>query len=340
MKELVNGLVSVIMSTYNTEEEYLRAAIESILEQTYKHIEFIIIDDCSTDASREIIGSYQDDRIRLICNETNLGLTKSLNKGLKAAHGEFIARMDSNDISLPDRLEKQVALMRAHPDLIASGSAIQYFGLRNDIVQKPALSPEEFRINLLFSNRYGIIHMTAMFRHALLLQHEITYNEAYRYAQDYRMWISCSQFGECGQMDQVLCKVSMISDGISVAKLEEQRACAQMAIKEQLAMLHITPSKEELERHEDFLFQRRPYDADSLAWVKRLIAANNAYNIYQPDVFAKILWNKWTEITYYGLVSRTGILEKVQMLAKLPYHCYGNLMSRGACTLRKRMKRK
>jgi len=100
--------ISVLMSVFNG-EAYLSEAIESILDQTYKNFEFIIINDCSTDNSKKILRKYAnaDKRIQLINNKQNLGLTKSLNFGLKNSHGEFVARMDSDDISLPIRLEEQ-----------------------------------------------------------------------------------------------------------------------------------------------------------------------------------------------------------------------------------------
>ena len=123
--ELKSGLVSVIMSNYNTPEEYLRESIESILNQTYSHIEFIIVDDCSTDNSLNVIKSYKDDRIVLIENTENLGLTKSLNKALKQAKGEFVARMDADDISLPTRFEKQVAFLKQNSDVDAIKALVE-----------------------------------------------------------------------------------------------------------------------------------------------------------------------------------------------------------------------
>ncbi len=112
------------MSVYNG-EKYLREAIDSILGQTFKDFEFLIIDDGSTDSSVEIIRSYADPRIRLIQNEENIGLSRSLNKGLKLARGEYIARMDADDISLPRRLAAQVGLLDKQPDIGLVGTSIQ-----------------------------------------------------------------------------------------------------------------------------------------------------------------------------------------------------------------------
>ena len=102
-------IISVIMSVFNA-DEYVAEAIESILNQTYSHFEFIIIDDGSTDSSLRIIQKYaiEDQRIRVILNEKNIGLAKSLSKGIDVSQGMYIARMDADDISLPDRFYKQI----------------------------------------------------------------------------------------------------------------------------------------------------------------------------------------------------------------------------------------
>ncbi|MFN8250041.1 MAG: glycosyltransferase family 2 protein [Ferruginibacter sp.] len=100
-------VISVIMGVYNA-ETFLEEAIKSILNQSFRDFEFIIVNDASTDNSVAIINRFNDDRIRVINNESNIGLTRSLNKAIRQAHGEFIARMDADDISFPDRFREQV----------------------------------------------------------------------------------------------------------------------------------------------------------------------------------------------------------------------------------------
>ena len=109
-------LISVIMPSFNTPVEMLAKAVDSILEQTYRDFEFIIIDDGSTGSCREYLESLSDPRIRIIHNEKNLGITKSLNIGLRAARGKYIARMDADDICISDRFEKQYKFMEEHTD--------------------------------------------------------------------------------------------------------------------------------------------------------------------------------------------------------------------------------
>ena len=120
--------ISVIMPTYNASVPFLKEAVESILNQSFGEFEFIVIDDGSTDGSWEYLNSIDDKRLKLIHNETNLGITKSLNIGMKTAKGKYIARMDSDDRSMPLRLEKQYEYMEKHPDVILCGTGVEFLG--------------------------------------------------------------------------------------------------------------------------------------------------------------------------------------------------------------------
>ena len=116
--------ISVIMSVYN-DEKYLAKSIESILNQTYSDFEFIIINDGSTDKSMEIIDRYKnEDKRVVVVNQENMGLTKSLNKAIKLSKGKYIARMDSDDISVSNRLEKQIEFLKHNKDYALVGTNI------------------------------------------------------------------------------------------------------------------------------------------------------------------------------------------------------------------------
>ena len=119
--------ISVVMPTYNTQISILREAVDSILNQTFSDFEFIIIDDGSANDTYEYLKSIPDERIKIIKNDTNIGITKSLNIGFRAARGKYIARMDSDDIAFPDRFEKQYAFMESHPDVFVCGSKAIFF---------------------------------------------------------------------------------------------------------------------------------------------------------------------------------------------------------------------
>ena len=317
-------LVSVIMSNYNTPEEYLRPAIESILTQTYKNFEFIIIDDCSTDNSLSIIESYTDDRIKVIKNEQNLGITKSLNRALSVAKGEFVARMDADDISFESRFEKQVEFLRSHPDHIVCGTGVELIGdwqtkHSSKVICRKIPDKETFQIHLLFGNYPNIVHPTAMFNHNMLLEHNIIYNENYPLAQDYRMWISCSEVAECANISETLLYYRVHNKAVSSDKKELQRNIAIQIMQEQLNKLHLELDEVYAEIHNDFLFSRKPYDIRCKKWIKTLLKQNKKCKIYNQKKMKKILWKKWTEISYYGIAKQKNPAEILKIIFNIHF---------------------
>lgn len=180
------------MCVYNTPIEFLKEATNSILDQTYKNLEFVIVDDASD--SSEVVNylediSQVDKRIVLLRNKLNLGLTKSLNVGLERCNGIYIARMDSDDISLPDRIQKQVEYMELHPEVALVGSNIISFGegiqeIDSSTMEDRYGDPEIYRISALFENP-GPAHPSFMFRSSFLMDNNIKYREDIKKAQDY-----------------------------------------------------------------------------------------------------------------------------------------------------------
>ncbi len=324
------GLISVIMSTYNTSEEYLREAIDSVLNQTYSNFEFIIVDDCSTDNSIEIIESFDDPRIILVKNETNMGITKSLNKALHIAKGEYIARMDADDISLPNRFEKQVSYLSEHPLVIVCGSGVEFFGEgarkhSQKFRRTPLPDNETLRIHLLFGNNFNIVHPTAMFKHQALLNANITYNENYIYAQDYRMWVECSKFGELKNLDEILLKYRVHNNAVSVSKQNIQEECAKNIMAEQLSLIGLKLPDNWKPLHWGLLSERKPFNLDIKCWIKQIIQQNKIHKIYDQRTLEKLLWDKWSEIVYFGIYNAKG-LNKLKILFSLPLKYYPNLL--------------
>ncbi len=177
-------LVSVIMPFFNA-EAYIGQALQSVCQQTYQNIEIIVVDDASTDASLQLVNAIPDPRIKIIQNETNLGLAASLNKALAAASGPLIARMDADDICLPQRLTRQVAFMQQHPTVSVVGTALQYFQTSWYTNYFP-VSHEQCRAKLLFNVCFG--HPSIMFRQSVLA-YVAGYNEALRqYSEDYDLY--------------------------------------------------------------------------------------------------------------------------------------------------------
>lgn len=329
-QQIVPGLVSVIMTNYNTPEEYLRQAIDSILDQTYTNFEFIIVDDCSTDNSLSVLESYEDKRIQILKNSQNIGLTKSLNKALAVCRGEFISRMDSDDISEPKRFEVQIDYLKKNPDVIVCGTWVKMIGEwrkshSNEYIKREIPTREEFSIYQLFSNNPNLVHPSVMFNMRLMLKYNIKYDESYIFAQDYRMWISCNQYAKCSIIPEVLLNYRVHDKAISTAKKEIQDDCVIRIIQEQLDKLHLTLSNDIMPYHVQLLSGRKPFDLKLKRWISRIITANEKYKVYDQKLLEKLLRSKWTEICYFGLATQKGIRGKLKVLFSLPVSEYPNL---------------
>ena len=199
---LDNPKISAIMSVYNG-EKYLREAIESILNQTFTDFEFIIVNDGSTDNSLEIIKSYDDERIKIINNEQNIGLTKSLNKALKQARGEYIARQDADDVSLPNRFEEQMKYFDKHPEVALLGTSVSYIDENGKITGKYSVLANPRIHNFLKDNQFK--HGSTMFRKEIVNKLG-GYNELFKYSQDYELWLRITEHFEVAGIAQILYK--------------------------------------------------------------------------------------------------------------------------------------
>ena len=170
-------LISVVMPTYNS-IRFIRESIESILNQTFVDFELIIIDDGSTDGSSEIIADYKkyDNRIYVCTNPKNLGIVASLNRGLSCARGQYIARMDSDDISYPTRFQKQIDFLDKYSDVGILGGAVQYIDSDGKTLGMNAYPTDDMAIRwtCLFSNPFA--HPTVMIRKCVLEKNGLRYD--------------------------------------------------------------------------------------------------------------------------------------------------------------------
>ena len=196
--------VSVLMSVYNG-EHYLPEAVESILEQTFKDFEFVIVDDGSKDSTWQMLTKYaaQDARIVLIRNHENIGLQRSLNKGLYQTRGELIARMDADDVSLSDRLKLQTHFLDSHPEIGALGTAIEFIdeqGISRGKDHVP-VDHESLQALLLVNN---CLHHSSMMIRRSLVQKVGEYDEKMRYVEDYDLWWRLSRLAGIANLPDVL----------------------------------------------------------------------------------------------------------------------------------------
>ena len=224
--------VTVLMTVYNG-ETYLKECINSVLAQTYKDFEFLIIDDKSTDSTPGIIASYNDTRIRLLKNEKNLSQVTSLNKGLDHASGEYIARIDADDVMLPNRLERQLHFLTKRPDieLIGSwGEAIDEKGRSISRSELPSRN-EEIIATILFGG-FISLHSSFMFRKKTILELG-KYNEAFSFTEDYRLIIDLLLKGhKVANIPKALIQYRLHNDRISVRSSKPQIERSIIASKE------------------------------------------------------------------------------------------------------------
>lgn len=280
--------ISVVMPVYNTPVKYLEEAVESILNQTFQDFEFIIIDDGSTDETvKQYLNEIQDARVRVLRNEKNIGITKSLNVGLRAAQGKYIARMDSDDISLPMRFEKQYCFMETHPETILCGTNVFEIGNRQRQIHFRIDDKENYRIKLLFYNP-GPRHPTVFFRRSMLVENSIEYDERLRYAQDYMLWTRVYSVGDIHCLDEPLLYYRRHDDQVSNARQIEQIQCAVIVLEEQLSQLLDNVGDQDARNHRDY-YCSRTISPEAHRWFMRLVRANRRRKVYDRAKFERFV---------------------------------------------------
>ena len=210
--------ITVLLPVYNC-ELYVKIAVDSILNQTFTDFEFLIIDDASTDSTVSILKKIDDSRIQLIEKPVNSGYTNSLNYGLELAKGKYIARMDGDDISYPERFAKQIAYLETHPEVIVCGTTYKIIG--NDKRITLPINHEDIKIGLLWGN--CISHPTVMIRKKILEDFSIQYDTSREPAEDYSIWVRLCSLGELHNLKEVLLDYRLYGNQVSRKRADEQK---------------------------------------------------------------------------------------------------------------------
>jgi glycosyltransferase involved in cell wall biosynthesis len=248
MKPRINGLkkptITVLMSVYNA-EHFVAQAIGSVLEQTFEDFEFLIFEDKSTDSSREILRSFSDGRIRLIENTENLGLTKNLALGMEMARGEFVARMDADDICMPHRLATQVSHMLEHPEISVLGSAVTFFdGSGKEFVAHQPLEHDEIKCTLFYG--FTMLHPSVMIRRAEFEKHGLNYDPAFRVSQDHDLWTRAIRKVRFANIHEPLLGMREHQGKIGRTSKPRQQELSDLVRKRQLHELGIEATEQEI----------------------------------------------------------------------------------------------
>ena len=192
-------LISVILPVYNS-EKYISEAIHSILDQTYANFELLLLDDGSTDNTLLIINEFQDERIRIFTSDKNYGIVHQLNKGIDNSQGEFIARMDADDISFPERFNKQIEFLNTHPKIDVLGTFAEKFGDESGLIEYKYNKPEQ--ISFLLNFYCNMLHPTVMMRKRIFSK--CKYSNDYPLAEDYGLWCQVNNGSNLYILDEVL----------------------------------------------------------------------------------------------------------------------------------------
>ena len=219
---MASPLVSVVMSVRNG-ERFLREAVESILDQTFREFEFIIIDDGSTDCSGSMLDSYQrnDSRVRVFHQE-NRGLVMSLNRGVELARGTYIARMDADDVSLPHRIAVQVAALETNHDLAAVGGAAELIdSVGNSLGMHPYPAEDEEIRSILFQGGCPLLHPAVVFRREAIMCVG-RYRKAVVHAEDYDLFLRLAEKYQFANVKEVVLQYRRHSGQVSIRKFKQQ----------------------------------------------------------------------------------------------------------------------
>ncbi len=286
--------ITVLMPVYNC-EKYLKEAIDSILCQTFKDFEFLIINDGSTDSTADIVQSYKDSRINFVENEQNIGLAASLNRGIDLAKCEYIARMDADDISRPERLEKQFAFMEKNSDIDICGTWAKFFGALN-FVAKYAETRDKIVTNSFITS--PVAHPSIIFRKNSFNRHNLRYNPEFKVTQDYELWVKAVKYLKFANIQEVLLDYRINSNQLTAmdSTLERENFAVW---KINLENLGIDFTEEELNFHCYLLAEKcsiKNYDEfinKSVLWLDKIIKANQKNKFYNEKQLIKQLKNKW-----------------------------------------------
>lgn len=305
--DVKNPKVTVFMTVYNG-EMFLCSAIESILAQTFGDFEFLILDDGSTDKTSEILRSFSDPRIKIITHTVNKGLVKSRNFGLENARGTYIAIVDADDESLPERFEKQVEFLDTHPEIGAAGSWIRTIGENAGYVNKYYESPDMIKANLLFYT--SLAQPSVMLRKSIFDAHRLRYDKANEHCEDYGLWIELSRVSKLANIPEVLLQYRVHKKGYSKEHHDLGFADAMKLREKQLLNLGLHPGEEERRLHNSFKSTVDEPTALFIAkeenWLQKIVSANEKTKRYDENALHAVIYERWR--TVCGMNAKEGLI--------------------------------
>jgi len=277
-------------------EKYLRSAIQSVLDQTFKNFELIIINDASTDKSLELIKSFADQRIVLINKEKNSGFIR--NEGIEASRGEFVAFLDCDDIAHPDRLKREVEFLRKNPDYGLVGTGVRIID-ENDqgtgVFWRESIASEKIPIRLIFGNCFAL-SSSMVRKNALPAQ---VFIKNFIPTEDFELWVRMLKTTKGANLSLTLTDYRQHSNNLSKQKRPAQQERIDRVITEELKELGASPSTEELAIHrQNYGFAGSPEETKKFmgareAWLIKLCEANEKTGHFSKKIFNEVMGERF-----------------------------------------------
>lgn len=283
------------MPVYNG-EKFLEETIQSVLRQTYQDFRFLIIDDASSDGSWDILTSIDDARVDCIQNDENLGLAKTLNRGLELCDTEYVVRMDADDLCSPRRIAMQVSYMDSHPDLGMSGTWLRTFGIRRESnVIRYAESMPQIRANMLFGS--PVAHATLIFRLKAMNAADLRYNPAFTRSEDFDLCVRAADRFPIGNLQRCTYYYRRHPGCITKTKEHDMLSQVRSLVRRQVEALDLRPSDHTLDLHCSVTLGERVASLDGLDevhnWFMQLLLAAERSKRYDTCCVAKTIAKFW-----------------------------------------------
>ncbi|MBA3704886.1 MAG: glycosyltransferase family 2 protein [Bacteroidetes bacterium] len=299
--------VTVVMPAYDA-EKYIKQAIESILNQTFKDFVFLIINDGSTDQTEKIILSYADKRINYVKNEKNIGLIATLNYAISITDTEYMVRMDADDISLPDRIDRQIDFMQRNESVWVCGSQVEYFGQSQKISAFPE-THDSIKAQLLFEN--CIAHPSVIMRLNHIKKYQLFYSPDFINIEDYDLWLRIAMIGQLANINTPLLKYRLEGQNITIRNWQTREKRLKLVYQNLLQELGVDVTEENLKLHIEL-----SGNSETICGIKKLrlyteslIANNKAKKIYSAYSLSLILQQLWKQLFFK--VAHNGFFETI-----------------------------
>ncbi len=298
-------LVSIALPSYNA-GAYIGECLECLLGQTYQNIEIILIDDCSTDDTSQVVSGFMDSRIRYYKNEENLGIVHTLNKAYSLCRGGYIARMDADDTCTLDRIEKQVALLDSRPDIGLVACDLQLFGAREGELRY-STDPEIIKCRMLYSLQ--LAHNAWLFRRELIDTHGLVYRDAYRYAEDWDFLVRASRITRFSNVPELLTGYRLFPEQSSARHKKAQRNAADRVAKDQLDYLGVKLKDDEFRVYREYFgYKEKILTVETMRMLldilDRLEKANKKNRVYEVAALRSVIRENIYGLCYYNLMHR------------------------------------